>query len=197
MITLLNQETNYNNTTYTKIENICSRNYLSIYLFLLLIIPDIHIYKSYITKSTGGNPFGWLWFIPSVILLFALVWILLSSREALAAQHLIGTFTITYMVIVLPKTIFMICSLLDLPLKYLFKWQIQPFSWLGIILGTGIMLMVLYGAIWGKTRFNVKQVTFASPDLPAAFDGHRIALCPTYTRVVGTETGLPCKKPWT
>ena len=38
-----------------------------------------------------------------------------------------------------------------------------------------MMLMVLYGAIWGKTRFDVKQVTFASPNLPAAFDGYRIA----------------------
>ena len=38
-----------------------------------------------------------------------------------------------------------------------------------------MMIMVLYGAIWGKTRFDVKQVTFAPPDLPAAFDGYRIA----------------------
>ena len=30
---------------------------LSIYLFLLLIIPDIYIYKLYITRSTGGSPF--------------------------------------------------------------------------------------------------------------------------------------------
>ena len=148
---------------------------LSIYLFLLLIIPDIYIYKLYITKSTGGSPFGWLWFLPSVILVFTLVWILLSSKDALAIQGLIGTFTIAYMAIVLPKTIFMVCSLLDLPLKYLLKWQIQPFSWLGIVLGACMMIMVLYGAIWGKTRFDVKQVTFASPDLPAAFDGYRIA----------------------
>ena len=35
---------------------------LSIYLFLLLIIPDVYIYKLYITRSTGGSPFGWLWF---------------------------------------------------------------------------------------------------------------------------------------
>ena len=148
---------------------------LSIYLFLLLIIPDIYIYKLYITRSTGGSPFGWLWFLPSVFLVFTLVWILLSSRDALAIQSLIGTFTIAYMTIVLPKTIFMVCSLLDLPLKYLLKWQIQPFSWLGVVLGACMMIMVLYGAIWGKTRFDVKQVTFTSPNLPAAFDGYRIA----------------------
>lgn len=59
------------------------------------------------------------------------------------------------------------------------------------------MIMVLYGAIWGKTRFDVKQVTFASPDLPAAFDGIVSPRFPTYTRVVGTETGQPYKKPWT
>ena len=46
---------------------------LSIYLFLLLIIPDIYIYKLYITRSTGGSPFGWLWFLPSVLLVFTLV----------------------------------------------------------------------------------------------------------------------------
>ncbi len=148
---------------------------LSIYLFLLLIIPDIYIYKLYITKSTGGSPFGWLWFLPSVLLVFTLVWILLSSKDALAIQSLIGTFTIAYMAIVLPKTIFMVCSLLDLPLKYLLKWQIQPFSWLGVVLGACMMIMILYGAIWGKTRFDVKQVTFTSPNLPAAFDGYRIA----------------------
>lgn len=148
---------------------------LSIYLFLLLLIPDIYIYKLYITRPTGNTPLGWLWFVPSLILLAALVWILLSSRDALAIQKYIGVFTISYMAIVLPKAIFMACSLLDFPLKYLLKWQVHPFSWIGVIAGIALVIIVLYGAFWGRKQFDVKQVTFTSPNLPAAFDGYRIA----------------------
>ena len=148
---------------------------LSIYLFLLLLIPDIYIYKLYITRPTGNTLLGWLWFVPSLILLAALVWILLSSRDALAIQKYIGVFTISYMAIVLPKAIFMACSLLDFPLKYLLKWQVHPFSWIGVIAGIALVIIVLYGAFWGRKQFDVKQVTFTSPNLPAAFDGYRIA----------------------
>ncbi len=148
---------------------------LSIYLFLLLLIPDIYIYKLYITRPTGNTPLGWPWFVPSLILLAALVWILLSSRDALAIQKYIGVFTISYMAIVLPKAIFMACSLLDFPLKYLLKWQVHPFSWIGVIAGIALVIIVLYGAFWGRKQFDVKQVTFTSPNLPAAFDGYRIA----------------------
>lgn len=148
---------------------------LSIYLFLLLLIPDIYIYKLYITRPTGNTLLGWLWFVPSLILLAALVWILLSSRDALVIQKYIGVFTISYMAIVLPKAIFMACSLLDFPLKYLLKWQVHPFSWIGVIAGIALVIIVLYGAFWGRKQFDVKQVTFTSPNLPAAFDGYRIA----------------------
>ena len=79
------------------------------------------------------------------------------------------------MAIVLPKAIFMACSLLDFPLKYLLKWQVHPFSWISVITGIALVIIVLYGAFWGRKQFDVKQVTFTSPNLPAAFDGYRIA----------------------
>ena len=148
---------------------------LSIYLFLLLLIPDIYIYQLYISRPSGNTPFRWFWFVPSLILLVALVWILLSSRDALAIQKYIGVFTITYMAIVLPKAIFMVCSLLDLPIKYLLKWPVHPFSRIGVIAGVTLAIMIVYGAFWGRKQFDVKQVTFTSPDLPAAFDGYRVA----------------------
>ena len=91
---------------------------LAIYFIFLLVIPDIYIYKLYIKRHIANRRTRLLWFVPSVILMLGLLWILLFSRGGHGGQSFIGIFTITYLAIVLPKVIFSICSLLDLPTRY-------------------------------------------------------------------------------
>lgn len=148
---------------------------LAIYFIFLLVIPDIYIYKLYIKRHIANRRTRLLWFVPSVILMLGLLWILLFSRGGHGGQSFIGIFTITYLAIVLSKVIFSICSLLDLPTRYTLKLQSHPFAWLGVVAGAATMLVILYGTFWGRKQFEVKQIVFTSPDLPAAFDGYRVA----------------------
>lgn len=148
---------------------------LAVYFILLLIIPDTYIYKLYIKRHTTNRHTRLLWFMPSVILMLSLLWILLFSRGGHGGQIFIGIFTVTYLAVVLPKVMFSLCSLLDLPTRRFLKLHSHPFAWLGVVAGIATLLIILYGTFWGRTQFEVKQVVFTSPDLPAAFDGYRVA----------------------
>ncbi|WP_018336950.1 metallophosphoesterase [Butyricimonas synergistica] len=148
---------------------------LSIYFILLLVLPDIYIYKLYIKKHVASGRSRELWFVPSAVLLLGLLWILLFSRGGHGGQAFIGGFVIAYLAVALPKVVFSLCSLVDLPVRRLLKLHSHPFAWLGVVAGAATMLVILYGTFLGRKQFEVKQVVFASPDLPAAFDGYRVA----------------------
>lgn len=148
---------------------------LSVYLVLLLILPDIYIYRLFIRKHTANRALRILWFCPSLLLFLGLIAVLFVFQGGHTGIDFIGIFTITFMVVALPKICFMLFSLLDLPLKYGLKTRFRPFGWLGLIVGVTASLMVLYGTFWGRKQFEVKQVVYTSPHLPASFDGYRIA----------------------
>lgn len=48
-------------------------------------------------------------------------------------------------------------------------------SYTGIVAGILLFFITLYGITAGKTNFRVKEVSITFPDLPASFDGFRIA----------------------
>lgn len=147
-----------------------------IVLLLLLIVPDIYIYRMFIYRLSISPVFKALYFLPSLALLAGLVFLLFLAPPAFAEQHphFIGDFGIAYMLFVFPKILFMLCSLIGLPFNYLLHWPKTPFVYAGLILATVNAGMILYGTLVGKHRFEVKEVTFRSPRLPEAFDGYRI-----------------------
>lgn len=74
----------------------------------------------------------------------------------------------------IPKTIFMICSLVGLPFHYLLRWPRSPFTAVGLVLGVVSFFNILYGTLVGISKFEVKDIEFHHPNLPKAFDGYRI-----------------------
>lgn len=147
-----------------------------LFLSLILIIPDIYIYKMFITRLTVSPLWRCLYFVPSLFLFIGLIYIAFFAGNHLADEksRWIGWFIITYMLFSFPKLIFFVCSLLDFPLKFLLKWSSMPFSYLGMALGIACAGIVLFGAIRGKTKFDVKEVVFRSPDIPKSFNGYKI-----------------------
>ncbi len=148
---------------------------LFLILASILVIPDIYIYKMFVSRNTDCPVWKLLYFLPSLLLLAGLVYIVFfANQRALGEKNQIGWFVIAFLSIALPKLIFFLCSLLDLPLRYLLKWNAMPFSWLGVILGIVCAGCILYGAFKGKTRFDVKEVTFLSSAIPEAFEGYKL-----------------------
>lgn len=160
--------------TFTILKDIMQKIFL--FLSLILIIPDIYIYKMFITRLTVSPLWRCLYFVPSLLLFIGLIYIAFFAGNHLADEksRWIGWFIVTYMLFAFPKLLFFACSLLDLPLKFLLKWNGMPFSYLGIALGIACAGIVLFGAIWGKTKFDVKEVVFRSPDIPKSFNGYKI-----------------------
>jgi len=140
-------------------------------IFIILITTDVAIFFFFIRKWTKNIYLRLLWFLPSIAL-FSGILVNVFFRFA----GLFGSiFVLVYLAITLPKVIFAIFSLLDLPFRFLFKkWKVYPFTLLSVIINIAILWILLYGSIIGKTRFQVKEVEFFSSDLPQSFAGYKI-----------------------
>ena len=68
----------------------------------------------------------------------------------------------------------------------------MPFSWLGVIIASTCLIGILYGSIIGKTKFDVKDITFRSPNIPQSFNGYKIIQLSD----IHMEAGLIMKKSW-
>lgn len=149
---------------------------LLILMILLLIIPDIYIYRMFISRWMVSPYIKILYFIPTLALLGGIACLGIWGSSELMEQHSlsIGYFAVAFFVITFAKLIFMVCSLIGLPLNYWLHWPKAPFVYVGLTLATLNSAMLLYGALIGKERFDVKEVTFTSPQLPKGFDGYRI-----------------------
>ena len=139
-------------------------------LFFLLIISDIYIYFLFIRKRTQNKWLRGLWFLPSVLLLIGLI-----SFYVFKYEGAWGTLFIIYVAVIIPKLLFTVISLLDIPLRYFFRWKIYPFTTIALVIAISAACIILYGSIFGKTRIQVNKIDFISPSLPESFSGYKIA----------------------
>jgi predicted MPP superfamily phosphohydrolase len=141
-----------------------------IYIFFLLIAADIYIYLFYIRKLTRSLFLRSIWFLPSVLLLGGLYFFFFRGFD----ESFRNAFTMTYIALSLPKIVFALIVLLNIPFRIFFKWKIYPFTIVALALAASIEFIIIYGCLAGYKRITVKEVTFNSPNLPDVFDGFRI-----------------------
>lgn len=142
---------------------------VSLFFILLLLLPDWYIYKVYI-KQAAQVWIKKLYWLPTVLLLLALV-IFVAAHDSL--HDAFGVYLIITLCFAVPKLIFVLCDVVLRALHRLVRVPLYHKS-VSTVVTVATLGYVLFGAIWGKEYFQVKQVTFSSPDLPAAFDGYRI-----------------------
>lgn len=149
---------------------------LFLFLALALVLPDIYIYRMFIARMFIHPAFKILYWLPTIVILAGLIYLAFLTPAEFVSQHMrgIGWFAIVLFLFALPKLNFMLCSLVGLPFNYLLHWPRTPFVYAGLVLATVNAGIILYGSIIGKTQFDVKEITFQSPNLPAAFKGYRI-----------------------
>ena len=140
-----------------------------IIFLVLLLLPDWYIWRTYITRMKNRTARQLFW-LPSVILLLGLV-VCMMAREAL--QDSLGIYLVVILCVAVPKAVFSLFSLLLRGAGKLFRLH-MPYGWISLLPALGALGYLLFGAIKGKEHFQVKEVTFTSPDLPNAFDGYRI-----------------------
>lgn len=136
---------------------------------LLFLLPDWYIYKVYVTPLKSRAAKRWLWW-PTLFLL-GILYAFVASREVY--QEYFGIYLIVALAITIPKIIFILTDWLCRGISRLTHWRI-PRSKVSLIPALATCAYIIFGATEGKQHFQVKEVTFKSADLPAAFDGYRI-----------------------
>lgn len=150
---------------------------ITLILILFLFLPDIYIYFVYLLRRTQKRLLLWSYWIPTLLLTAAYIhYIYLSGANAMSHNaQAIGYLAIITLLFAAPKTIFMLCSLVGMGVRLIFRQcPLTPFTITGILLGLISFGNILYGSTEGIRHFEVKEVTYESARLPQGFDGYRI-----------------------
>lgn len=142
----------------------------------ILILPDVYIYRMFIDRLVDNTLLKILYWVPSALLLIGLVYFVYIANEEVSHGRWAGWFSVVFMLFTVPKVIFMFCSLLGLFFHHFWDWPRPPFDYTALGLSIAIAGCILYGTFIGRNKFTIRNVTYASPYLPPAFDGYRIAL---------------------
>ncbi len=150
---------------------------ISLLLIFTLLLPDVYIYFVYIVRKTRNALLRFSYWVPTLLLGLLYAYFMYLSGDNPLSDHAlaVGRLAIALMLFATPKTVFMLCSLLGNGLHALSRrCPRRPFTVAGIGLGAVCFGCIAYGSFRGITRLEVKHVAYASPRLPAAFDGYRI-----------------------
>lgn len=155
-----------------------------IILLILLVLTDTYIYRTVIKEHIRKRSLRILYLLPSVLLTIALLMLLPGDNFTRLRVMLTGWYIIAYLVIVVPKCLYVLFSLLGraaasvkrLPcLAGMGLLPIQTmFNIIGTIAACAGAFIVIYGCCYGWRKFEVKEVSFSHKDVPPAFDGYRI-----------------------
>ena len=150
---------------------------LFIILSLILILPDIYIYRMFISKLQDVSPvLKLLYWLPTLLLFIGLIVLIFFSGQAFIGKNMIivGWFAIVLFLFIVPKLLFTLSSIIGIPFNYFLHWPKMPFTYIGILLALVSAGGILYGAFVGRTHFVIKEVSYSSPQLPEDFKGYRI-----------------------
>lgn len=145
-------------------------------LLLFVILPDLYIFLVHIRPATRRRWIRLCWWLPSLLLVVGYALLLHTGPNAMAEHtQALGWMAVLTLLCAVPKTLFMLCSLVGVLVHAVIRrCPRRPFFVAGMLLALVCLCSTLYGALFGITRFETKEVTYSSPRLPEGFDGYRI-----------------------
>ena len=159
---------------------------IAILIILMLVLPDTYIYMMYIRRWTKRWYLRLLCFLPSLLLAVAAAVIMSSNDMKPEHQPWVGMFMMVFLIVCIPKTLFMLCDIIG----HIFNWLVfqvlqvhrrfkhiftRGFRIIGMTLSIMAAGILCFGYFVGRHYYVVHQQTFYFPDLPKEFDGYRIA----------------------
>lgn len=150
---------------------------ITLLLILFLLIPDIYIYFIYIVRKTKNIFLRCSYWLPTLLLAAGYIYFIYLTGDNAMSNHTqgIGRLAIVSILFIIPKTIFILCSLVGILVHFIIRrCPRSPFTVIGLVLGIVSFFNILYGTVAGITRFEVKEAEYHSKDIPKGFDGYRI-----------------------
>ena len=152
------------------------------YLFLLLIIiPDLYFDLHYWRHkySIGQRFTRWL---PTIGLVAYTIYLMYEKNFIPDNPNILYIYLLLLGLIAIPKLVYMLCSVSGLTFSKLLhrksaKHPAKNYgNLIGLICVPVIWYIILYGSFIGFNKMEVNRQSFASPDLPKAFDGYKVVL---------------------
>lgn len=159
-------------------------------VLLVGLLLDCYIYRR---MRHAGVRRGLLWVFVCVSLLVSggLLLVDIWPKKSAGDVSLIGLMwtLFTYISVYIPKCVLALILLIQQGLGLIFKRRFRGIAFVGYVIA-----FVMFGALWWGALFNrfniqVREVEIPVTDLPAAFDGYRIAqLSDIHTGTFGSDT---------
>ena len=92
---------------------------ITLILILFLLLPDMYIYLVYIVKKTRSVIRRSIYWLPTVVLVALYLYYIYMAGENALSRHpqSIGRLAVAVMLFAVPKTVFMLCSLLGILMR--------------------------------------------------------------------------------
>lgn len=143
-------------------------------LLLTLVIPDAYLYFKLMYKRQRPLWARISFFLPNTILLLSALLLAVTESHTPENMAIMMVFFNLYMLIALPKTLFMMLDIIGLGLGLIFKKIRKTFTVISTVISVSLFIIMLIGMTYGPSHLVVREVEFNSKELPASFDGYRI-----------------------
>lgn len=149
---------------------------ISIILLLLIIVPDAYLYNMFFRSNGRRSRIKKTLFLAQGVLFVVYTLALATSRNfAPDDVSLLNGYLLLLGVVLIPKFLFAVCHFLGWAHCRYHHTKVNYGNHVGIVVAVAVALFVVYGSTLGFSKVTVRHETFYSKDLPASFDGYRIA----------------------
>lgn len=148
----------------------------SLLTFLLLVLlPDLYVDSHFLRRPGVALWKRCLWWVPAGVLVCYTLVLALQDDFIPRDRFWVDLYLWLLCLAVIPKAVFALCSLVG-------SLTVRPFQtarnyghWVGILLGVLAACSCVYGFTFGFNKLEVRRLDLTFDDLPAGFDGYRIA----------------------
>ena len=142
---------------------------------LLILVPDVYLYRRYI----GAKKPLWvkiLWWLITVVMLTFTMMLYMVRDFVPRPQTSLNIYLFLLGAFVIPKALLSLCTFIGDRLCRRKRTKRKWGTWVGAALGLGATYCTIYGFTLGFHQFEVNRYDYSSDQLPKAFDGYRIAV---------------------
>ena len=143
--------------------------FIFLIIALLFILPDLYISLALMRGAAWWSHL--LLWLPTLLAFGTLLSVRFGGLTSIKTE----TFIFLLLCIALPQLVFVLFSALGKLIGLAWHPAMTVGNGIGIIVGATISLAALYGMTFGWKQLTVKQVDLTFDNLPAEFEGYRIA----------------------
>lgn len=141
---------------------------IAILLVVLLVLPALYIDRHFVRRPAQRL----LLWLPNALLALATLWFVFFEGFGDDEVVFKGLYLVVLLAVTVPEALFALVSLAG---RLSRRRQVRrAFNIAGATVGGATCLLIVYGYAFGAYQITVREATYASADVPPAFDGYRI-----------------------